>query len=42
MACKLKFQEKVAIVTGGSSGIIKGCVDVLGKTVVIHGCTRVL
>ena len=27
----LKFENKVAIVTGGCQGIGKGCVDVLGK-----------
>ena len=27
----LRFQDKVAIVTGGCQGIGKGCVDVLGK-----------
>ena len=31
MATGLRYQDKVAIVTGGCKGIGRGCVDVFGK-----------
>lgn len=36
MAAKLRFQDKVAIVTGGCKGIGRGCVDVFGMSFIFR------
>ena len=36
MAAVLQLKDKVAIVTGGSSGIGKACTDVFGKILLYH------